>query len=159
MQHLTKPDELEFLYEPLMLAERSDAAGILQVTSPYDHHVIAEVETADATHVDKALQIAHKLFRDRDAWISLHERIGILERSAELMKRDHASLTLLAAREGGKPLRDSQIEVTRAIDGILLCIETLGSDSGDVVPMGTTLASGAMVVLLIRGLMSMYNRI
>lgn len=143
MPHLTKSDEPELLYEPLMLAERSDAAGILQVRSPYDHQVIAEVETADATHVDKALQIAHKLFRDRDTWISLHERIGILERSAKLMTKDHAGLTLLAVQEGGKPLRDTQVEVTRAIDGILLCIETLRSDSGNVVPMGTTLASGA----------------
>ncbi len=141
MQHLTKSDEPEFLFEPLMLAERSDAAGILQVRSAYDHQVIAEVETADATHVDKALQIAHKLFRDRDAWISLHERIGILERAADLMKQNHSGLTLLAARKGGKPLRDSQVEVTRAIDGIKLCIETLGSDTGRVVPKGNTLAS------------------
>lgn len=142
MQHLAKSKETGILYEPLMLAEQSNAAGILKVSSPYDQQVIAEVETADVKHVDKALQIARKLFRDRDAWISLPERIGILERTAELMTGDHASLTLLAAREGGKPLRDSQVEVTRAIDGIKLCIDTLGADTGSVVPMGTTVASG-----------------
>jgi len=88
------------------------------------------------------LRTAHALFRNRDAWMPVHERIGILERAAGQMAEDHASLTLLAAREGGKPLRDSQVEVTRAIDGIRLCIETLRSDAGNVVPMGTTSASG-----------------
>ncbi len=150
MQHLGKSDGAEILFEPMMLAELSKAAGILQVRSAFNQQLIAEVETADAKHVDMALQVAHTLFRDRDAWISLHERIGILERVAELMTSDHASLTLLAAREGGKPLRDSQVEVTRAIDGIKLCIETLGSNTGSMVPMGATSASGERVAFTLK---------
>lgn len=143
MQHLKGVEETEVLHEPLMLAEPSAPAGLLEVRSPYDQQVIAEVETADAQHVDKALRTAHELFRDRDAWIPLHQRIGILERTAALMRSHRADLALLAAHEGGKPLRDSQVEVMRAIDGILLCIETLRADAGSVVPMGTTAASGA----------------
>jgi acyl-CoA reductase-like NAD-dependent aldehyde dehydrogenase len=146
VQPISNSNETEFLYEALMIADQSDAAGTVQIRSPYDQQVIANVETANAVHVEKALQIAHKLFRNRDAWISLHERIEILERAADLMKQNHESLTLLAAREGGKPLRDSQVEVTRAIDGIKLCIETLGSDTGRVVPMGNTLASAGRLV-------------
>ncbi len=34
-------------------------------------------------------------------------------------------LTLLAASEGGKPYKDSKVEVIRAIDGVHLCAETL----------------------------------
>jgi len=141
MQHLVESNQSGVLFEPLMLAERSAAAGILRVASPFDQKPIAEVETSDSTHVDEALRVAQTLFRDRDAWIPLHERIGILERTAERMAKDHADLALLAAREGGKPLRDSQVEVTRAIDGVQLCIDTLRSDAGGVVPMGTTSAS------------------
>lgn len=142
MQHLAESDESGIPYEPLMVAERSDAAGILRVTSPFDQQPIAEVETCDSTHVDNALRVAHTLFRDRDAWIPLHGRIGILEQTAEQMAKDHASLALLAAREGGKPLRDSELEVTRAIDGVRLCIDALRADAGSVVPMGTTSVSG-----------------
>ena len=58
------------------------------------------------------------------------------------MLQAHADLALQAAREGGKPLRDSEVEVTRAIDGVRLCIETLRTDTGSVVPMRTTKASG-----------------
>jgi len=143
MQHLADSAASGEHFEPLMLAEPSDAAGTLCVMAPFDQQAIAEVETCDLAHVDGALRVAHKLFRNRDAWIPLHERIGILERTAEYMLQDHADLTLQAAREGGKPLRDSEVEVTRAIDGVRLCIETLQSDTGSVVPMGTTMASGA----------------
>ncbi len=142
MRRQGEADQDGVFHEPLMVAEPSDAAGILRVTAPFDQKLIAEVETCDSTHVEDALRTAHALFRDRESWLSLHERIGILERTIEQMVKDQKSLTLLAAREGGKPLRDTQVEVTRAIDGVRLCIDSLRSDAGRVVPMGATPASG-----------------
>ncbi len=142
MQHLTESDDSTMIREPLMIVGRSDPAGILRVTAPFDQKLIAEVETCDQTHVDDALQSAHALFRNRDAWLPLHQRVDILSRAAGQMENDHAQLALLAAREGGKPLADSRVEVTRAIDGVRLCIEVLRADAGSVVPMGTTVASG-----------------
>ena len=44
----------------------------------------------------------------------------------------------LAASEGGKPLVDSTVEVTRAINGVLLCVEALRGNAGSVVPLGTS---------------------
>jgi len=136
-------EQAEILFEPMMLAPSSNAAGLLRVISPFDQQPIADVETCNATHIDKALQIAWQLFRNRDQWLSLHQRIDILERTAQQMEKDHESLTRLAVREGGKPYRDSQVEVTRAIDSVRLCVDTLRSDAGYVVPMGTTRASGS----------------
>jgi acyl-CoA reductase-like NAD-dependent aldehyde dehydrogenase len=95
MQHLADSDQTGVLHEPLMVEKSSAAAGILRVTAPFDEKLIAEVETCDSTHVDDALGTAHALFRNRDAWISLHERIGILERAAAQMALDHAALTQL----------------------------------------------------------------
>lgn len=141
MQHLADAKASALTFEPLMLAEPSDAAGTLSVTAPFDQRVIAEVETCDLAHVDGALRVAHKLFRNRDSWISLADRIEILELTVQHMVRDAEDLALLAAREGGKPLGDSRIEVERAIDAIRLCIDTVRSDAGNVVPMGTTKAS------------------
>ena len=48
---------------------------------------------------------------------------------------------MLAASEGGKPYADSRVEVLRAIDGIHLCIETLRTEPGRVIPLGTTSAT------------------
>jgi len=50
-------------------------------------------------------------------------------------------LALEAAREGGKPLLDSRVEVARAIDSIRICIDCLRTKSGETVPMGINAAS------------------
>ena len=50
-------------------------------------------------------------------------------------------LTMIAASEGGKPYKDSKVEVLRAIDGVHLCAEGLRSHAGSVIPLGTTPAT------------------
>ena len=45
------------------------------------------------------------------------------------------------AREGGKPLPDSIVEVVRAIDSVRICIETLRTEGGEVIPMNINAAS------------------
>jgi len=127
---------------PLMIAADIPAAGVATVNAPYDGQAIAEVETGDLRHVEAALSVADGLFRMRDAWLPVHARVTVLERAAELMSEQAEELAQLAAREGGKPLPDSQVEVARAVDGLSLCIESIRSHQGEVVPMGGT-AAGA----------------
>ena len=42
-------------------------------------------------------------------------------------KNIHEELALLIAAEGGKPLIDARVEVTRAIDGVETCANDLGN--------------------------------
>ena len=127
--------------EALLLASSRAPSGIQQVTAAYDQNVVAEVAAGDEQHVEDALAVAHALFRNKSAWIPLHERLEILNRTAELMSAKADDLALVAAREGGKPLQDSEIEVARAIDGIYLCIESMRSHAGEVIPIATTQAT------------------
>ncbi len=119
----------------LLLARDCEAQGLLRVTAPYDGSPVAEVETCSVQHVEAALSAAYRQYRDRTQWIPLYERIGILERAARLMTKEHSQLALLAAREGGKPLADSQVEVTRAIDSVRLAVNELRTNAGEVIPM------------------------
>ena len=68
-----------------MLESGRAAAGTLKVTSPFDGRELAELPTGDAGHVDDAMAAAHALFRNRDAWLPIPERVEILNRAAELM--------------------------------------------------------------------------
>ena len=124
-----------------MIEGGRSAAGTLQVCSPFDGRELAVLPTAGAEHVDDALSAAYALFRDRDAWLTVPERIEILNRAAAIMASQVEGLTLLAASEGGKPYADSRIEVLRAIDGVHLCVETLRTEPGRVIPLGTTTAT------------------
>ena len=111
------------------------------VVAPFDGAAIASVDVAGPRHAEDALAAAYALYRNRDGWLPLHKRVAILDKLGGLMAQHQDVLALEAAREGGKPLIDSKVEITRAIEGVRLCTEHIRTDSGDVIPMGTTAAA------------------
>lgn len=113
----------------------------LRVTSPYDGRFVGELPYTSSTEVDRALDEADALYRNRSQWLPPDVRVEILRKAAELMTERRDSLIETAIREGGKPYRDSVVEVDRAIDGMRNCAELIRSEGGHVVPMGTTPAS------------------
>jgi acyl-CoA reductase-like NAD-dependent aldehyde dehydrogenase len=117
----------------------------VQIDAPFDGSVIAEVETGDEEVVERALATAYGLYRDRDAWLPAPQRLEILGHAAELMQARRDELALEAAREGGKPLIDSQVEVDRAIDGVRECVELLRLQAGRGIPMNLNAASAGRV--------------
>ncbi len=130
---------------PLLVPGAKADSEPLQVDAPFDGHIIAEVETGGADVVERALSTAHGLYRDRDAWLPAPQRIEILKRAAEIMRERRDELAVESAREGGKPLMDSQAEVDRAIDGVDSCVELLRGQAGHGVPMGINPASAGRV--------------
>lgn len=119
--------------------------SMLDVTSPYSGEKIGQVPRANADQVEQAMQRAHALFRDRDGWLPLHERVAILDRVADIMRERRDELALQAASEGGKPLIDSRVETDRAIDGVRLAAETIRAEHGHVIPMGATAAGAGRI--------------
>lgn len=113
----------------------------LDIHSPYDRSVIASVDVAGASAVELALSHAHALYRNRDAWLSAPQRIEILERAATIMQERAEELAVESAREGGKPLVDSRVEVARAIDGVRNCVDCIRENHGQEIPMGINPAS------------------
>ncbi len=125
----------------IMVSEASSKDSLLEIHAPYDDALIATVDTADSSVVEQALTTATLLYKNRDSWLPAEQRIHILEKTISLMQERQEALAIEAAREGGKPLIDSRVEVARAIDGVKLCIETLRTESGREIPMGLNAAS------------------
>jgi acyl-CoA reductase-like NAD-dependent aldehyde dehydrogenase len=115
--------------------------GILTVKSPFDRHFIREFPLAGEKEIESALDRAYKLFKDPSRHLQKYQRIEILERLAALMSGQVEELTRIAAEEGGKPYKDSKVEVLRAINGVKLAIAELYSMRGEEIPMGMTAAS------------------
>ena len=126
---------------PLMVPGSKTASPRREVSAPYDGTLLATVDTADPDVAERALATAYALYRNRDAWLPPATRVDILRNVAKLMQDRAESLALNAAREGGKPLMDSRVEVARAIDGVLNCAELLRSEAGHVIPMNLNAAS------------------
>ena len=123
----------------------AQAIGKKEVCAPFDGKTIATIDVGGAAAIEKALATAHALYRDRDAWLPPVKRIAILKKAASIMEARAEELALEAAREGGKPLVDSRVEVARAIDGVANCAELLRSEAGHVIPMNINAASAGRV--------------
>lgn len=119
----------------------SQASGTAEVFSPYDRSLIATVETGDAAVVEQALATAYAAFRNKAGWLKVYQRVEILEKAAAIMEQRAEELATEAAREGGKPLIDSRVEVARAIDGVKLCAEVIRTSHGTEIPMNLNPAS------------------
>lgn len=124
-----------------LLVPGASAAGTINVTAPYDGAHIASIETGDTSAVETALTTAYKLFTDKKNWLPAQQRIDVLEKTAAIMQSRFDELATEAAREGGKPLIDSKVEVARAIDGMKNCVEVLRSEHGEEIPMSRNPAS------------------
>jgi acyl-CoA reductase-like NAD-dependent aldehyde dehydrogenase len=126
---------------PLLVPGAIPDAELADVHAPYDGSLIATVERGGPQVVEKALDTAYRLFRDRDAWLGAAQRTDILRGAAVIMQERRDELAVEAAREGGKPLVDSLVEVDRAIDGVHECVELLRTQHGEEIPMGLNAAS------------------
>lgn len=114
---------------------------MLEVNNPYSGELIKKLALSSGADVEKALARAQALFEDRSAWLPVHQRVAILERTVEIMSSRVEELTKLACSEGGKPYADSEVEVLRAINGVKLALEHIPQNVGEQIPMGHTASS------------------
>ena len=117
----------------------------LIVKAPYDGETIGSVATTDVTGIEAALATAYALHRDRSKWLTKSRRIDILKNAGRLVRERRDSLAHAAAQEGGKPLKDSLVEIDRGADGIDTCVEELRTKAGQVIPMGVTSGSSGRI--------------
>ncbi len=111
------------------------------VRSPFDGALVQTLPHTDEPASFTALEKAYGRHRDRGGWLDASRRILILERLAALVEAEADALAHQAAREGGKPLQDSIIEVERAINGIKVATGEISRLHGAEVPMGLTPSS------------------
>ncbi|NIX15091.1 MAG: aldehyde dehydrogenase family protein, partial [Candidatus Dadabacteria bacterium] len=76
-----------------------------------------ELPLADWKQANKMLNTARKLADDKSKSLPVPQRIEILERSQQILKERYDSIVQTACKEGGKPFIDTQVEITRSING------------------------------------------
>ncbi len=113
----------------------------IEVTSPFDGSVVGSVPFKTYEEVEAAINLAENTFLDHKNALPKYKRVEILENVVKIMSEQIDQLTKLCASEGGKPWLDSQVEVHRAINGVKLAIEALGSYEGKEIAMGHTASS------------------
>jgi len=113
----------------------------LKVNSPFELSLIESIDLHSEKDVNKALEIADELFKDKTNHLEKFEIKYILEKFKLLLEDNRSLLIETSTREGGKPLIDTEIEMERAIDGVQIAIENISSIKGIEIAMGLTPSS------------------
>ena len=111
----------------------------LKVRSPYDGHLIKEIDLDDEARIEQALTTAKELEQKKP--LPIPERILILNKTADLVEAKAEEFARQSAEEGGKPLIDSRIELNRAVQGIREAANSIGQLTGHEIPMNLTPSS------------------
>jgi acyl-CoA reductase-like NAD-dependent aldehyde dehydrogenase len=133
----------------LVNGEWRTGEGTLEVTSPFDDAVVAEVGIPTERDVEEAAATAAATFAES-------KKLSIAARSAAL---DHISRRLeetvdenaeLIAREGGKPLKWATVEATRAASTFRWASEVIRHGDDELMRLDTEAAFGSRIGLLRR---------
>ncbi|SCY75985.1 aldehyde dehydrogenase family protein [Desulfoluna spongiiphila] len=122
----------------------------VEVRSPWDGQVLKTLHMGGRDRVEELLVKATGALQSCKAWIPVWERREILLKTAADVRARHEEFSLTIAQEGGKPLMDARVEVTRAIGGIELAAEEMGRMAGREVPMGLNPASAGRLAVTTR---------
>jgi acyl-CoA reductase-like NAD-dependent aldehyde dehydrogenase len=116
------------------------ALGWDEVRSPWDDSVVGRVPSHGPADVDRACLRAAAALARKD--FPQHRRAAVLDVAASLVAAATTELSVLIARETGKPVVDARGEVTRCVDTLRLSAAEARQLCGSVVPLEAT-ASGA----------------
>jgi len=122
----------------------------LNVIAAYDQSLLAQLETVDKKEALERLARAHDAYDDRSRWLPAEERIATLTRLSQLIFEQRDSLAMQAAREGGKPLTDSLVEIDRAQSGVIAAKEAIPRLTGREIPMNLNAASRGRIAYTYR---------
>ena len=118
---------------------------VLNVINPSTGVTVTDLPVDNVDSAVHKLSQAQALFADKSRHLPLDERIAILEKLAMLIEREHESFEMTIAQEGGKPLCDAHVEVSRAVAGIRTTIATVSEHRGQVIPLGYQQSSSGRI--------------
>ena len=111
---------------------------MLEIRNPYNKDLLATIEMSSEEEAHKKIGTALKAWKDRKNYPK-KERIELLRNFKELVKKNRHDIAMKATKEGGKPLKDSLVEIDRAISGIDWTISSLAELNGKQIPTDTPL--------------------
>ncbi|MFP5385936.1 MAG: aldehyde dehydrogenase family protein [Bacteriovoracia bacterium] len=116
---------------------KSSQGKFVDLLSPNDGKLLCKVQETTQEDIDFLLQETPKIQQDIKKMYP-YERAAILKKAASNISENSDFHAWLIASEGGKPLKDAIIEVSRAVSTLELCAEETLRLEGEVVPMERT---------------------
>jgi acyl-CoA reductase-like NAD-dependent aldehyde dehydrogenase len=119
----------------------------LDVNSPYDGSLVAQVAYGGADDARRAIDAAAAAMRNP---VPAHERAAVLDRLAAIVRDRRDEFARTIAREAGKPIATAQVEAERAVQTILFSAVEARSLGGEVIGMDAHPAGSGHAGLVMR---------
>lgn len=139
----------EIVQYPLMI-RGCPQRQVVEVKSPYNGEVIACVGEADDEAIDKAVGVAEETFKKVVSRLPAYRRSEILARTSRAIADNLEDFARTIASEGGKPIKDARIEVTRAVGTFAVAAEEALRLEGEQVPMDRTPGNEGRLAMVLR---------
>jgi acyl-CoA reductase-like NAD-dependent aldehyde dehydrogenase len=123
--------------------------GSLEVKSPYDEGVVAEIGTPTEADVEEAAATAASTFEESRR-LPVHARADALDHISARLKETIDENAELIAREGGKPLKWAKVEATRAVSTFRWASEVIRHGDDEVMRLDTEEALGSRLGIVRR---------
>src|SRR5688500_6672850 len=123
--------------------------GTLEVHSPFDGRVVAEIGVPTDRDVEDAAATAAATFRE-SRHLPVHVRSEALDHISKRLSETIDENAELIAREGGKPLKWAKVEATRAVSTFRWASEVLRRGDEEFMRLDTEASLGSRVGLLRR---------
>ncbi|MFN8232042.1 MAG: aldehyde dehydrogenase family protein [Actinomycetota bacterium] len=133
----------------LVNGEWRTGEGSLEVKSPYDDSVVAEIGVATAADVEEAVATAASTFEESQH-LPVHARADALDHISRRLAETLQENAELIAREGGKPLKWATVEATRAVSTFRWASETIRHGDDELVRLDTEASLGSRMGLIRR---------
>jgi aldehyde dehydrogenase (NAD+) len=123
--------------------------GSFEVRSPFDDSVVAEIGTPTDADVEEAAATAAEAFEESSR-LSVHARADALDHISRRLAETIDENAELIAREGGKPLKWSTVEATRAASTFRWASEVIRHGDDEVMRLDTEAALGSRIGIVRR---------
>ncbi|MCY4524740.1 MAG: aldehyde dehydrogenase family protein [Halobacteriovoraceae bacterium] len=119
----------------------------IKVVNPFDLKTIEKLKYISESQLTKHIDDARGIVADKKKWIPKYERIEILKNLKELIIKNKQDLVQTAVLEGGKPFKDSLVEIERGVEGVDIAMEELKSLAGSEIPMNISRSSSQRMAI------------
>jgi len=131
----------------LVDGEWYETGETLDVRSPFDGSVVAQVAYGGAADARRAIDAAAKAMKTP---VPAHERAAVLDRLAAILRDRRDEFARTIAQEAGKPIATAQAEADRAVQTILFSAVEARSLGGEVIGMDAHPAGSGHAGLVMR---------
>ncbi|MFT8320418.1 MAG: aldehyde dehydrogenase family protein [Bacillus sp. (in: firmicutes)] len=123
---------------------------LLKVRNPFNEDLVGVVHFGTVEDMEQAVQTANTTFHQIMKTMPAYKRSEILRKSADLLEIQAQSFVELLSKEAGKPIRDAQGEVRRAIEVLRFAAEEALKNNGELIKMDAAQAGVGRIGLAVK---------